>query len=86
MIETAGTSVRVATREWLMPMGRRRSGVTVRELMVCPQCNASRPLTAHGLYSRTLVDIEFDDSIRIRRYVCHACKRTVSLLPEFTLP
>jgi hypothetical protein len=43
-------------------------------------------LTAHGLYSRTLVDIEFDDSIRIRRYVCHACKRTVSLLPEFTLP
>jgi len=43
VIETAGTSVRVATREWLMPkMGRRRSGVTVRELMVCPECNASR--------------------------------------------
>jgi hypothetical protein len=42
VIETAGTSVRVATREWLMPLGRRRSGVTVRELMVCPKCNASR--------------------------------------------
>jgi hypothetical protein len=52
----------------------------------CPQCKASRPLTAHGFYSRTLVDIDFDGSIRVRRYLCYACKRTVSLLPEFTLP
>ena len=52
----------------------------------CPQCDATRPLTAHGFYSRTLVDIDFDGSIRVRRYLCHACKRTVSLLPEFTLP
>jgi transposase-like protein len=52
----------------------------------CPQCEATQPLTAHGFYSRTLMDIDFDGSIRIRRYLCSACKRTVSLLPEFTLP
>ncbi|HUA21758.1 MAG TPA: DUF6431 domain-containing protein [Bryobacteraceae bacterium] len=45
-----------------------------------------RPLTAHGFHSRTLVDVDFDALIRIHRHLCHACKRTVSLLPEFTLP
>jgi hypothetical protein len=52
----------------------------------CPQCQANRPLTAHGFYSRTLVDGKFDGLIRVRRYLCHCCKRTVSLLPEFALP
>ena len=52
----------------------------------CPQCEANRPLMAHGFYSRTLVDVEFDSSIRVRRYLCHCCKRTVSLLPGFALP
>ena len=52
----------------------------------CPQCHAKCSLTAHGFYSRTLVDVEFDDSIRVRRYLCLLCRRTVSLLPEFALP
>ena len=52
----------------------------------CPQCEADRPLRAHGFYSRTLVDVAFDASIRVRRYLCRCCKRTVSLLPEFALP
>jgi transposase-like protein len=52
----------------------------------CPQCQTKRPLIAHGFYSRTLVDVEFDGSIRVRRYLCGSCKRTVSLLPEFALP
>jgi Domain of unknown function (DUF6431) len=52
----------------------------------CPQCRARCPLTAHGFYCRTLVDVEFDESIRVRRYLCCLCKRTVSLLPEFALP
>ena len=46
----------------------------------------STPLTAHGFYRRTLADVEFDGVIRVRRYLCHSCKRTVSLLPEFALP
>jgi hypothetical protein len=52
----------------------------------CPQCEARRPLTAHGFYRRTLVDMTFDGSLRVRRYLCRCCKRTVSLLPEFALP
>lgn len=52
----------------------------------CPQCQVQHSLTAHGFYSRTLVDTGFDGSIRVRRYLCRFCKRTVSLLPEFALP
>lgn len=52
----------------------------------CPQCDAKHPLTGHGFYCRTLVDAAFDGVIRVRRYLCHSCKRTVSLLPEFALP
>jgi len=53
---------------------------------ICPQCQASCPLTAHGFYRRTVGDVEFDGSIRVRRYLCRLCRRTVSLLPEFALP
>jgi hypothetical protein len=52
----------------------------------CPQCDARQPLTSHGFYSRTLVDAAFDGLIRVRRYLCRLCKRTLSLLPEFALP
>lgn len=52
----------------------------------CPQCQAKQPLTAHGFYTRTIVDTAFDGLIRVRRYLCEVCKRTVSLLPEFALP
>jgi len=52
----------------------------------CPQCEAHQALTAHGFYRRTLVDVAFDGSIRVRRYLCRCCKRTVSLLPQFALP
>ena len=52
----------------------------------CPQCQAKRPLTAHGFYTRTIIDSTFDGPIPVRRYLCEACCRTVSLLPEFALP
>lgn len=52
----------------------------------CPQCEAKQPLAGHGFYQRTLVDVAFDGVIRVRRYLCRLCKRTVSLLPEFALP
>jgi len=52
----------------------------------CPQCQNKHPLTAHGFYTRTLIDATFDGVIRVRRYLCQACRRTVSLLPEFVLP
>jgi Domain of unknown function (DUF6431) len=52
----------------------------------CPLCHTPDRLRAHGFYSRTLVDVQYDGSIRVRRYLCRLCKRTVSLLPEFVLP
>lgn len=52
----------------------------------CPQCQIQEPMRAHGFYSRTLVDAAFDGVIRVRRYLCQACRRTVSLLPEWALP
>ena len=52
----------------------------------CPQCDAKQPLKAHGFYTRTIIDTAFDGPIRVRRYLCAACRRTVSLLPGFALP
>lgn len=52
----------------------------------CPLCHTPDPLRAHGFYCRTLVDVTYEGSIRVRRYLCLLCKRTVSLLPEFVLP
>ncbi len=52
----------------------------------CPQCEAKQPLIGHGFYRRTLVDTAFDGVIRVRRYLCRICQRTISLLPEFALP
>ena len=52
----------------------------------CPQCHTKHPLSAHGFYTRTLIDTAYDGVIRVRRYLCQACQRTVSLLPEFVLP
>ena len=52
----------------------------------CPQCEGRHSLTGHGFYQRTVVDLTFDGVIRVRRYLCRLCKRTVSLLPQFALP
>jgi hypothetical protein len=52
----------------------------------CPQCQTKHPLTAHGFYTRTIIDATFEGVIHVRRYLCQACRRTVSLLPEFILP
>jgi Domain of unknown function (DUF6431) len=52
----------------------------------CPLCQAGCSFVAHGFYYRTLVHVEFDQSIPVRRYLCRLCQRTVSLLPDFVLP
>jgi hypothetical protein len=52
----------------------------------CPQCLTGQRMVGHGFYGRTLMDVGFEGSIRVRRYLCLACKRTVSLLPQFALP
>jgi Domain of unknown function (DUF6431) len=52
----------------------------------CPLCRARACSLAHGFYYRTLVHVDFDQLISVRRYLCRLCRRTVSLLPDFVLP
>jgi hypothetical protein len=52
----------------------------------CPLCQARCCFLAHGFYYRTVVHLDFDDSIPVRRYLCRLCRRTVSRLPDFVLP
>jgi hypothetical protein len=52
----------------------------------CVLCGARKPLRAHGYYWRTVSDENFDGRIRVHRYFCLACRRTISLLPEFVMP
>ena len=52
----------------------------------CPQCESKRELVCHGFYRRSVADLDSECVIRVRRYLCTACRRTVSLLPEFALP
>jgi hypothetical protein len=52
----------------------------------CAMCGTRKKLRAHGFYWRSAGDSGFDGRIRIRRYLCLACRRTISLLPEFLLP
>lgn len=52
----------------------------------CPLCQARCCFLAHGFYYRTVVHMDFDDSIPVRRYLCRLCRRTVSRLPNFVLP
>jgi transposase-like protein len=52
----------------------------------CPQCESRQALVCHGFYTRTVEDMDESFVIRVRRYLCWNCRRTVSLLPEFVLP
>jgi transposase-like protein len=51
----------------------------------CPQCKGDY-LKKHGYYDRYLITVEFEGEIKIKRYYCPACKKTVSLLPSFCHP
>jgi hypothetical protein len=55
-------------------------------LCSCTLCGTKKHLRAHGFYWRTVSSPDFEGLIRVRRYLCLACRRTISLLPEFILP
>jgi len=52
----------------------------------CAFCGTKKHLRAHGFYWRTVSSPDFEGVIRVRRYLCLACRCTISLLPEFILP
>jgi hypothetical protein len=53
--------------------------------LLCPHCHKNH-LYKHGFYSRYLIAKGFEGFIRIRRFICPCCGRTVSILPWFCHP
>jgi hypothetical protein len=54
----------------------------------CPHRDCGMPvkMKKHGYYRRYLITKAFKGYIRIRRYKCPVCGKTVSMLPAFCLP
>jgi hypothetical protein len=54
----------------------------------CPHCKARKTLLALGYYERrsTAKESGRDVLIKVRRFVCSSCRRTLSLLPSFAQP
>jgi hypothetical protein len=54
----------------------------------CPHKDCGMPvrLKKHGFYKRYVLTGTFRGMIRVRRYKCPVCGRTVSVLPAFCLP
>jgi hypothetical protein len=54
----------------------------------CPNCDKPHWINALGYYSRYVTDPEDGAVIQIlvRRFLCHRCLRTISLLPIFCQP
>ncbi len=52
----------------------------------CPLCTASDRLVGHGSYPRVAVDHHEAIPIRVKRFLCAACRKTISVLPTFCLP
>ena len=54
----------------------------------CPHkdCGINLEMKKHGFYSRFLTTLKFHGMVRIRRYKCPKCGRTVSMLPSFCIP
>ena len=53
----------------------------------CPygDCGVGIEMKKHGFYTRMLITITFTGKIRIRRYICALCGRTLSMLPSFCI-
>lgn len=51
----------------------------------CPLCGTPDVLIGHGFYKRLPKDQSQVYSIRIKRWLCKACQRTIALLPSFLL-
>ncbi|MBI3244149.1 MAG: hypothetical protein HYZ49_17850 [Chloroflexi bacterium] len=51
----------------------------------CPHCQAAHSFVGHGCYPRKPLDAQQVYPLRIKRWYCTACQRTLSLLPSFLL-
>jgi hypothetical protein len=60
--------------------------LTIPRPRCCPHCEALDRLIGHGSYPRNAVDPLHSTPIRVKRFLCEACRKTVSVLPTFCLP
>ncbi len=60
--------------------------LTIPRPRYCPRCEALDRLIGHGSYCRNAVDPQHSTPIRVKRFLCEACQKTVSVLPTFCLP
>lgn len=62
--------------------------LSVRRPAVCPVCKQKDTLVVLGHYERscTVKGTGRIAEIKVRRFVCKACRRTVSMLPSFAQP
>ena len=51
----------------------------------CPHCHVLEALIGHGFYWRKALSPTQVYVLRIKRWYCKACQRTISLLPSFLL-
>ena len=54
----------------------------------CPHkgCLIPKKMKKHGFYRRYLITLNFKGWIKVRRYKCTVCGKTVSMLPFFCIP
>ena len=52
----------------------------------CPWCGGQNCLTGHGSYQRKAKDEQRVYWIRVKRWFCKNCHRTLSILPNFLFP
>ena len=60
--------------------------LTIPRPRYCPHCEALDRLVGHGSYPRNAVDPLQAIPIRVKRFFCAACRKTISVLPTFCLP
>jgi transposase-like protein len=63
----------------------RCSGLVFPRPSECPQCRVVDALIGHGFYKRKALSPTQVYTLRIKRWYCKACQRTLSLLPSFVL-
>ena len=73
-----GSDVQVYARQF--------AHLTIPRPKTCPHCDSADRLIGHGSYPRAAVDHLQAISIRVKRFLCGVCRKTVSVLPTFCLP
>lgn len=65
---------------------RQFAHLTIPRPRCCPHCEALDGLVGHGSYPRKAIDPSHSIPIRIKRFLCPVCGKTLSVLPTFCLP